>query len=66
MMADMGIDPYAHDPSFSGGEEALNTVGNAAGVLSLGRHAVVLGGLGLAGYGAYRLLTPKKKLGIVR
>ena len=59
------VDPYALDPSFSGGEETLNVVGNTAGILALGRSAFLLGGLGLAGYGAYRLLTPKKKPGIV-
>jgi hypothetical protein len=50
-----GSSPFA-------GEEGgvLNAAGNAAGLLSLGRKALMLGGIGALGYGAWKLTHPTK------
>ncbi len=50
----MGTSPFAGD------ESMLNVAGNAAGLLSLGRKALMLGGIGALGYGAWKLTRPTK------
>jgi hypothetical protein len=62
---DPSLDPYCSPHAvFGGPEETLNTVGNAAGLMALGRGALVLGGIGLAGYGLYHFTHKVPKKGI--